>query len=538
MKLSFTPLFSAVVLATVSFNNVNAQDNLSTNVTNVEVNNVNIKDSVSNSQSKATSNEVNSLAENKDAKPETSQSVSVQEIVRVSQRVEDFSVEILEPNVRKHKSDPNEYTVLHAQAQYNIEVPDSEVSATEDPSLKTSSDSNPIVVTSDEHTIVTADFNTSEDNSKTEDLTITDSKDKMAQVIAAAKEKSAPQGETDVVVANIYNDVLASDIEVKDTNNKEVTQKESTSKESVESKENIANNAETLELKQELKNKETDANKLETNDNVSEQLISQNDIQSEHSNNSDEVVATLDKDKQISENKPEDVTIKTQKDNEVIATKLDTNQAIADNKIIKNESKQEDTSKSVIDETNDTVVEFSKASAKVIQTTNEKTIEYSALAEMFPFPRMRITKQNYVAPDVDMHASNGTFLVPEGIGVYRLNLQLFKEGQGYSRDQFFTALYRRNAHKFGRVGPMFPLKDTELVIPTKEQILLEVDGVYSIYLNVKGAYLSAENLPPLKITEKERKVYIDALKQYQTFCKEVEEKRQDYLKKNNLKVVR
>lgn len=171
----------------------------------------------------------------------------------------------------------------------------------------------------------------------------------------------------------------------------------------------------------------------------------------------------------------------------------------------------------------------------ILSSTKEdkvKTISVQELASKFPLPKKpKISKEKYLK--VDLMASAGTYHVASGTGTYRIALEIYKEGQGYTKDQLLTAIYRRNASKFGNKGPLYPFDEVDLVLPTVEQIKLEKEGVFARYLSQKGMHLSVDRLPPLDVSSNEN---TKALAQYEKDYVEVMRKREAYLADNGLQL--
>lgn len=147
--------------------------------------------------------------------------------------------------------------------------------------------------------------------------------------------------------------------------------------------------------------------------------------------------------------------------------------------------------------------------------TSVKSITQAELERLFPMPPkpQAMTASNDASEQVeanleqelskvDLLAHAGVFHVKPGTGTYRLTQELYKAGQGYTQDQFLTALFRRNPDKFGPRGPLYPFENVDLIVPTAAQIQLEKNGVFASYLSQPGVKLAVKDLPRLGVANK------------------------------------
>lgn len=177
--------------------------------------------------------------------------------------------------------------------------------------------------------------------------------------------------------------------------------------------------------------------------------------------------------------------------------------------------------------------------------TSVKSITQAELERLFPMPPkpQAMTASNDASEQVeanleqelskvDLLAHAGVFHVKPGTGTYRLTQELYKAGQGYTQDQFLTALFRRNPDKFGPRGPLYPFENVDLIVPTAAQIQLEKNGVFASYLSQPGVKLAVKDLPRLGVANKtSNQAKLKAQKkQYEKACREVTKKREAYLK--------
>lgn len=177
--------------------------------------------------------------------------------------------------------------------------------------------------------------------------------------------------------------------------------------------------------------------------------------------------------------------------------------------------------------------------------TSVKSITQAELERLFPMPPkpQAMTASNDASEQVeanleqelskvDLLAHVGVFHVKPGTGTYRLTQELYKAGQGYTQDQFLTALFRRNPDKFGPRGPLYPFENVDLIVPTAAQIQLEKNGVFASYLSQPGVKLAVKDLPRLGVANKtSNQAKLKAQKkQYEKACREVTKKREAYLK--------
>ena len=177
--------------------------------------------------------------------------------------------------------------------------------------------------------------------------------------------------------------------------------------------------------------------------------------------------------------------------------------------------------------------------------TSVKSITQAELERLFPMPPkpQAMTASNDASEQVeanleqelskvDLLAHAGVFHVKPGTGTYRLTQELYKAGQGYTQDQFLTALFRRNPDKFGPRGPLYPFENVDLIVPTAAQIQLEKNGVFASYLSQPGVKLAVKDLPRLGVANKtsnQAKLKVQK-KQYEKACRAVTKKREAYLK--------
>lgn len=177
--------------------------------------------------------------------------------------------------------------------------------------------------------------------------------------------------------------------------------------------------------------------------------------------------------------------------------------------------------------------------------TSVKSITQAELERLFPMPPKPqvMTASNDASEQVeanleqelskvDLLAHAGVFHVKPGTGTYRLTQELYKAGQGYTQDQFLTALFRRNPDKFGPRGPLYPFENVDLIVPTAAQIQLEKNGVFASYLSQPGVKLAVKDLPRLGVANKtSNQAKLKAQKkQYEKACRAVTKKREAYLK--------
>lgn len=177
--------------------------------------------------------------------------------------------------------------------------------------------------------------------------------------------------------------------------------------------------------------------------------------------------------------------------------------------------------------------------------TSVKSITQAELERLFPMPPkpQAMTASNDASEQVeanleqelskvDLLAHAGVFHVKPGTGTYRLTQELYKAGQGYTQDQFLTALFRRNPDKFGPRGPLYPFENVDLIVPTAAQIQLEKNGVFASYLSQPGVKLAVKDLPRLGVANKtSNQAKLKAQKkQYEKACRAVTKKREAYLK--------
>lgn len=183
--------------------------------------------------------------------------------------------------------------------------------------------------------------------------------------------------------------------------------------------------------------------------------------------------------------------------------------------------------------------------------TSVKSITQAELERLFPMPPkpQAMTASNDASEQVeanleqelskvDLLAHAGVFHVKPGTGTYRLTQELYKAGQGYTQDQFLTALFRRNPDKFGPRGPLYPFENVDLIVPTAAQIQLEKNGVFASYLSQPGVKLAVKDLPRLGVANKtSNQAKLKAQKkQYEKACREVTKKREAYLKERGFTI--
>lgn len=183
--------------------------------------------------------------------------------------------------------------------------------------------------------------------------------------------------------------------------------------------------------------------------------------------------------------------------------------------------------------------------------TSVKSITQAELERLFPMPPkpQAMTASNDASEQVeanleqelskvDLLAHAGVFHVKPGTGTYRLTQELYKAGQGYTQDQFLTALFRRNPDKFGPRGPLYPFENVDLIVPTAAQIQLEKNGVFASYLSQPGVKLAVKDLPRLGVANKtSNQAKLKAQKkQYEKACRAVTKKREAYLKERGFTI--
>lgn len=464
-------------------------------------------------QSKA-NKESNKKQQVKDAPASTSKdanaSDSTQMPVSIAKRVDDFSVEVLEPNLNRPKGSDNVgMQVLHAESHFTTEIPDEAANeAQEKGSLNAVAQSvvpaeqirrNKVVTGAQQELQAAASafgFAAKVQERRTKEAEAVMQKEKL---LAQEEEKARAQK-------------LAQEAQAK---------AEAEAKAQVE--------AQAL-AKVQAQQTEDEASKADESKSIVFATQDAEVTKTPKANETSEVSAPN-----------EEVNIKaTTKEPNLVASKVtEASQGEA----------QPTTEQTKVDVKAKTTAESKVQPEALAQAeapkTSVKSITQAELERLFPMPPkpQAMTASNDASEQVeanleqelskvDLLAHAGVFHVKPGTGTYRLTQELYKAGQGYTQDQFLTALFRRNPDKFGPRGPLYPFENVDLIVPTAAQIQLEKNGVFASYLSQPGVKLAVKDLPRLGVANKtSNQAKLKAQKkQYEKACREVTKKREAYLK--------
>lgn len=464
-------------------------------------------------QSKA-NKESNKKQQVKDAPASTSKdanaSDSTQMPVSIAKRVDDFSVEVLEPNLNRPKGSDNVgMQVLHAESHFTTEIPDEAANeAQEKGSLNAVAQSvvpaeqirrNKVVTGAQQELQAAASafgFAAKVQERRTKEAEAVMQKEKL---LAQEEEKARAQK-------------LAQEAQAK---------AEAEAKAQVE--------AQAL-AKVQAQQTEDEASKADESKSIVVATQDAEVTKTPKANETSEVSAPN-----------EEVNIKaTTKEPNLVASKVtEASQGEA----------QPTTEQTKVDVKAKTTAESKVQPEALAQAeapkTSVKSITQAELERLFPMPPkpQAMTASNDASEQVeanleqelskvDLLAHAGVFHVKPGTGTYRLTQELYKAGQGYTQDQFLTALFRRNPDKFGSRGPLYPFENVDLIVPTAAQIQLEKNGVFASYLSQPGVKLAVKDLPRLGVANKtSNQAKLKAQKkQYEKACREVTKKREAYLK--------
>lgn len=464
-------------------------------------------------QSKA-NKESNKKQQVKDAPASTSKdanaSDSTQMPVSIAKRVDDFSVEVLEPNLNRPKGSDNVgMQVLHAESHFTTEIPDEAANeAQEKGSLNAVAQSvvpaeqirrNKVVTGAQQELQAAASafgFAAKVQERRTKEAEAVMQKEKL---LAQEEEKARAQK-------------LAQEAQAK---------AEAEAKAQVE--------AQAL-AKVQAQQTEDEASKADESKSIVVATQDAEVTKTPKANETSEVSAPN-----------EEVNIKaTTKEPNLVASKVtEASQGEA----------QPTTEQTKVDVKAKTTAESKVQPEALAQAeapkTSVKSITQAELERLFPMPPkpQAMTVSNDASEQVeanleqelskvDLLAHAGVFHVKPGTGTYRLTQELYKAGQGYTQDQFLTALFRRNPDKFGPRGPLYPFENVDLIVPTAAQIQLEKNGVFASYLSQPGVKLAVKDLPRLGVANKtSNQAKLKAQKkQYEKACREVTKKREAYLK--------
>lgn len=466
-------------------------------------------------QSKA-NKESNKKQQVKDAPASTSKdanaSDSTQMPVSIAKRVDDFSVEVLEPNLNRPKGSDNVgMQVLHAESHFTTEIPDEATNeAQEKGSLNAVAQSvvpaeqirrNKVVTGAQQELQAAASafgFAAKVQERRTKEAEAVMQKEKL---LAQEEEKARAQK-------------LAQEAQAK-------AEAEAEAKAQVE--------AQAL-AKVQAQQTEDEASKADESKSIVVATQDAEVTKTPKANETSEVSAPN-----------EEVNIKaTTKEPNLVASKVtEASQGEA----------QPTTEQTKVDVKAKTTAESKVQPEALAQAeapkTSVKSITQAELERLFPMPPkpQAMTASNDASEQVeanleqelskvDLLAHAGVFHVKPGTGTYRLTQELYKAGQGYTQDQFLTALFRRNPDKFGPRGPLYPFENVDLIVPTAAQIQLEKNGVFASYLSQPGVKLAVKDLPRLGVANKtSNQAKLKAQKkQYEKACREVTKKREAYLK--------
>lgn len=470
-------------------------------------------------QSKA-NKESNKKQQVKDAPASTSKdanaSDSTQMPVSIANRVDDFSVEVLEPNLNRPKGSDNVgMQVLHAESHFTTEIPDEAANeAQEKGSLNAVAQSvvpaeqirrNKVVTGAQQELQAAASafgFAAKVQERRTKEAEAVMQKEKL---LAQEEEKARAQK-------------LAQEAQAK---------AEAEAKAQVE--------AQAL-AKVQAQQTEDEASKADESKSIVVATQDAEVTKTPKANETSEVSAPN-----------EEVNIKaTTKEPNLVASKVtEASQGEA----------QPTTEQTKVDVKAKTTAESKVQPEALAQAeapkTSVKSITQAELERLFPMPPkpQAMTASNDASEQVeanleqelskvDLLAHAGVFHVKPGTGTYRLTQELYKAGQGYTQDQFLTALFRRNPDKFGPRGPLYPFENVDLIVPTAAQIQLEKNGVFASYLSQPGVKLAVKDLPRLGVANKtSNQAKLKAQKkQYEKACREVTKKREAYLKERGFTI--
>lgn len=470
-------------------------------------------------QSKA-NKESNKKQQVKDAPASTSKdanaSDSTQMPVSIAKRVDDFSVEVLEPNLNRPKGSDNVgMQVLHAESHFTTEIPDEAANeAQEKGSLNAVAQSvvpaeqirrNKVVTGAQQELQAAASafgFAAKVQERRTKEAEAVMQKEKL---LAQEEEKARAQK-------------LAQEAQAK---------AEAEAKAQVE--------AQAL-AKVQAQQTEDEASKADESKSIVVATQDAEVTKTPKANETSEVSAPN-----------EEVNIKaTTKEPNLVASKVtEASQGEA----------QPTTEQTKVDVKAKTTAESKVQPEALAQAeapkTSVKSITQAELERLFPMPPkpQAMTASNDASEQVeanleqelskvDLLAHAGVFHVKPGTGTYRLTQELYKAGQGYTQDQFLTALFRRNPDKFGPRGPLYPFENVDLIVPTAAQIQLEKNGVFASYLSQPGVKLAVKDLLRLGVANKtSNQAKLKAQKkQYEKACRAVTKKREAYLKERGFTI--
>lgn len=462
-------------------------------------------------QSKA-NKESNKKQQVKDAPASTSKdanaSDSTQMPVSIAKRVDDFSVEVLEPNLNRPKGSDNVgMQVLHAESHFTTEIPDEAANeAQEKGSLNAVAQSvvpaeqirrNKVVTGAQQELQAAASafgFAAKVQERRTKEAEAVMQKEKL---LAQEEEKARAQK-------------LAQEAQAK-----------------AEAKAQVE--AQAL-AKVQAQQTEDEASKADESKSIVVATQDAEVTKTPKANETSEVSASN-----------EEVNIKaTTKEPNLVASKV-TEASQGEAQPTAEQTKVEVKAKT----TAESKVQPEALAQAEAPKTSVKSITQAELERLFPMPPkpQAMTASNDASEQVeanleqelskvDLLAHAGVFHVKPGTGTYRLTQELYKAGQGYTQDQFLTALFRRNPDKFGPRGPLYPFENVDLIVPTAAQIQLEKNGVFASYLSQPGVKLAVKDLPRLGVANKtSNQAKLKAQKkQYEKACRAVTKKREAYLK--------
>lgn len=468
-------------------------------------------------QSKA-NKESNKKQQVKDAPASTSKdanaSDSTQMPVSIAKRVDDFSVEVLEPNLNRPKGSDNVgMQVLHAESHFTTEIPDEAANeAQEKGSLNAVAQS-----------VVPAE------------------QIRRNKVVTGAQQELQ-------AAASAFG--FAAKVQERRTKEAEaVMQKEKLLAQEEEK-------ARAQKLAQEAQAKAEAEAEAEAKAQVEAQALAKVQAQQteDEASKADEsksiVVATQDA--EVTKTPKANETSEVSAPNEEVNTKATTKEPnlVASKVAEASQGEAQPTAEQTKVEVKAKTTAESKVQPEALAQaeapkTSVKSITQAELERLFPMPPkpQAMTASNDASEQVeanleqelskvDLLAHAGVFHVKPGTGTYRLTQELYKAGQGYTQDQFLTALFRRNPDKFGPRGPLYPFENVDLIVPTAAQIQLEKNGVFASYLSQPGVKLAVKDLPRLGVANKtSNQAKLKAQKkQYEKTCREVTKKREAYLK--------
>lgn len=462
-------------------------------------------------QSKA-NKESNKKQQVKDAPASTSKdanaSDSTQMPVSIAKRVDDFSVEVLEPNLNRPKGSDNVgMQVLHAESHFTTEIPDEAANeAQEKGSLNAVAQS-----------VVPAE------------------QIRRNKVVTGAQQELQ-------AAASAFG--FAAKVQERRTKEAEaVMQKEKLLAQEEEK-------ARAQKLAQEAQAKAEAKAQVEAQALAKVQAQQTEDEASKADESKSIVVATQDA--EVTKTPKANETSEVSAPNEEVNTKATTKEPnlVASKVAEASQGEAQPTAEQTKVEVKAKTTAESKVQPEALAQaeapkTSVKSITQAELERLFPMPPkpQAMTASNDASEQVeanleqelskvDLLAHAGVFHVKPGTGTYRLTQELYKAGQGYTQDQFLTALFRRNPDKFGPRGPLYPFENVDLIVPTAAQIQLEKNGVFASYLSQPGVKLAVKDLPRLGVANKtSNQAKLKAQKkQYEKACREVTKKREAYLK--------